>query len=579
MAMRVTYGSRASDLDVQKAPAAARQIARPPCNSLTEAIEAIKADIKAGEESSVPECTTSEITLGFDTILELHRPNIGPYSEGGEHDLPAEFKTGWTAGDPSDGAIGRTYPTASVDAITSYGGKEARAVVQRAASRGIVAAIELADGFKYSMNNAWSAKDADGQRFSYICQDSMQNKDRHANGFTRTLKHLKGEHERGPRKPTYDCKGSVSIKCSMVRRTVDIFYRHYAIHSSVAERRAMPRTPRQRASIGGEGSEVAQPTESGGLLGRLQNEESAFVSPPGSGSQGASNVGRPPKRKRDQDTPNRPGKPPSLVDLLKQSEASEKAKAKPPDKPAPATAPMYPPPMNYDLPSWQAPPPPLPAVKIAKARQPAASAHQPYQPPYQPSAAHQSVYPQDPPQQTPTTARQPSYSDQGHHASQTTQSSSKSANSATPGATPLFTTMKPFRIETPLTLYSGRTRSSCTNCRYGKKKCDEQRPVCGNCAKSGKYDCAYDGAYGYSASAAQQAQMGGWVASQSPASAGGSQVWPQQQTYTPQQSQQQQQQQYQAQSVGSGVPPMSQYQQQGQQGQREESPDPWFPKR
>lgn len=596
MAMRVSYGIRDGELDVQRrSQHGVRQIAKPPCTSVDQAIDTIKADIKAAEEREDPGCTISEVTIGYEAIVELHRPNIGPYSEGGAQDLPPTFKTGWTAGGLDDASGGQGYPTANVDAITGHGDKTARAVVQRAASRAIVAAIEAADGFKYSMNNAWSAKDADGQRFSYICQDSMQNKDRHANGFTRTLKHLKSEQERGPRKPTYDCKGSVSIKCSMIRRTVDIFYRHYAIHSSVAERKAAPPKPRIAAEVGHGASD--KPAESGGLLGRLRNEESAFApSPtPGSASQDGSNIGRPLKRKRNEDTPSRPGKPLSLFELLKQSEAQEKKKSPTSEKPSQTPTSTHPPPINYDLPSWQAPPPPAPAPQAppppkAPAVQQHIEGYPRYQPPYQPSASQQYPYSRpQPPQHTPTSTRprqKPNQHDPGYYG--LTPAASNNANTSTPTSspatgTPLFTTMKasyPFRMETPSSLNAGRTRSSCTNCRYGKRKCDETRPVCSACARAGKFDCAYDGAYGYPASAGQQAGMSAWVAE--PAS--GYSTQKDHPAFVPQKGQGRQRFATPVQGQGGeSVPDLSQYAQGsgsgGGGGQRDESPDPWFPKR
>ena len=583
MSVRISYGSRASDHDPprRETAAGARQI-QPPVSSLQQALNKIKADIDAGEEQAIPECVISEVSVAYDAVLELHRPNIGPYSEGGEHDLPANFKRAWTE-DVSRAS--QTFPTATVDAITNIADRKPQAVVQRAASRGILAAMERMDGFKYSLNNAWSSKDADGQRFSYICQDSMQNKDRHANGFTRTMKHLKGEGERGPRKATYDCKGSVSIKCSMVRRSIDIFYRHYAIHSSVAERKALPRPPRAPQPATGKGSAGNQ---DGGLLGRLQSEKSAFATPPvpGSGSQGGSNIGRPLKRKRDEETPSKPDKSLSLVDLLRQSEAPEKPTT--PVKPAPRS--MHPPPMNYDLPSWQAPPPPppqaKPPVQIPRAGQTTNGAT-PYPPPYQPQ--NHAETPQHHLQRQPSTSSQTpasSHNDSGYYSQTPSQSQSQPTNQA------LFSTLKPTPSAPPPTFYSGRTRSSCTNCRYGKKKCDGTRPVCNNCASVGKFDCAYDGAYGYPASAAQQVQMGGWAAVQSPVQMQtpvSSQGYGQQQyqQYHPPPPQPSQQHIHPPASAQASAPPasMSQYQQAPQHSQpqaggpREESPDPWFPKR
>ena len=50
------------------------------------------------------------------------------------------------------------------------------------ANRSIVAAVEEADGLKYSERHAFNPKTGDdGSRLNYVCQDSLQNKDRKAN--------------------------------------------------------------------------------------------------------------------------------------------------------------------------------------------------------------------------------------------------------------------------------------------------------------------------------------------------------------------------------------------------------------
>lgn len=254
---------------------------RPPCATLDDLTSALKEDMDAAAASLVPECTTSSLSLSVSALIPLHRPNIGPYAEGGEHDLPPSFKTDWTDvdSDEDNGLAKKSFPQAAVERIVYLQDAQLQQTVQRAASRGIVAAIEAMDGFKYSFNNAWAAKDLDGQRFSYICQDSMQNKDRHANGFTRTQKHLKGEGDRGARKQTYDCKGSVSVKCSLARSCIDVHYRHYAIHPTLLERKSMPKQPMPRAVIGADTSggvpASSHQAHSGGLFGRLQSEKSA----------------------------------------------------------------------------------------------------------------------------------------------------------------------------------------------------------------------------------------------------------------------------------------------------------------
>ena len=475
---------------------------KPPCQTLDELAYAIRADIEASEQSSVPECTTSEQSLALSAWLPLHRPNVGPYADGGAHDLPREFKTGWIASSKVAKNGSKLHPQASVQAIISAADPHARQTVQRAASRGIVAAIEATDGFKYAFNNAWASKDEDGMRFSYICQDSTQNKDRHANGFTRTLKHLKQGYERGPRKPTFDCKGSISVKCSMQRQCLDVYYRHYAIHPKVAERDESARptvvqTHREvRRYERPESSKVQVPEvmDTGGLAGKLQKEDSAFRPPPpppaqthgmAEASAQRSNIGRLLKRKRDTDLPvpsSPPGKGLSLAALLKQSQSAKPIKKLPaPETTKPNTYP-HPPPVNYDLPSWQQPAPP-PEQPIPTKQQPSPANFPPgYQQPYQ------SPYVPTPPAPPPTQSH--SRSSQLRQTSEVEAASKYPPRDLSPeqhqphySNTPssprqqskgLFTTMKAMRSDPPappgyVILPSERGKASCTNCRHAKR--------------------------------------------------------------------------------------------------------------
>ena len=477
-----------------------------PCHTLEDLINAIQADIEAGEQSSVPECTTSEVSLSLSAWLPLHRPNIGPYAEGGAQDLPPEFKTSWI-NSGKDGT--KQHPQASVYAIISAPDQDARQTAQRAASRGIVAAIEKMDGFKYTFNNAWAAKDDDGMRFSYICQDSTQNKDRHANGFTRTTKHLKGEGERGPRKPTFDCKGSVSVKCSLQRDCIDVYYRHYAIHPKVKERKPHRyHSDGLRQNYHPPGSQLPRNQESeaaGGLAGKLQEQNYAYtapikppVAPPPkpqamaeANTHQVSNIGKPLKRKRDSDTPIQSGdssKPLSLAELLKQSESAKPKKATPP-KATKATPDARPPPLNYDLPSWQMAPPSM-APQPQGQQQPPPPSKQPvkqptptslppsYQPPYQPMQQPPQPQSQPVPHQSPTQyppAQQQPPPPPQHKYSGLTETYTQSQG--------LFTTMKPVPKDPPpgRHVFPGfvpapshpsqvHAKASCTNCRYGKKE-------------------------------------------------------------------------------------------------------------
>ena len=229
--------------------------------------------------------------------------------------------------------------------------------------------------------------------------------------------------------------------------------------------------------------------DTGGLLGTLRAEESAYSQP--SSMQPpprpeASNISRPLKRKRTSDMgpPPRkdPNRPLSLVELLSQSEdAKSPTKKEPSPKQPPAS--YHPPPVEYSLPSWQAPPPPPPAPPAPPQQQQNQSAwtSTTYAPPYQPQAystqpqARIQPYPQpqgytttqstavpiprDPKQLPPKYQYQPTPSKMG------------------PKAQGLFSTLKPVRkeeltsYEPHFVIYSGsRAKTSCHNCRLSKKK-------------------------------------------------------------------------------------------------------------
>ena len=493
-----TFRSRDGNASITHAPS----LSRPPCQTLEELTNALVEDMEAATRSTVPECTTSELTLALSALVPLHRPIIGPYAEGGTRDLPAEYKTNWIASG-KDGK--KQHPQASAYAVVYANGHEARQTVQRAASRGILTAIERADGFRYSFNNAWAAKDDDGMRFSYICQDSTQNKDRHANGFPKTLKHLKGAGERGPRKETFDCKGSVSVKCSLQKGALEVFYRHYAIHPKVKERTPYPRAPRKlkmpnaispplpSGSLDQNSDQTTNQNvsqgdeETGGLFGKLQNMRFAYVDPSASSkpqamaeanASQASNIGRPLKRKReDEPVYSRPsGKVLSLAEILKQSQT-----AKPPPNSQQTNTPRpngnaHPPPMEYFLPSWQMPPPtPRPPVnkqpQSAPTTQPA-NLPPSYRQPYQPLTPHQPPRPSHPateqehlgyPQQQPKSQGLFTIMKQGRGDLQTTSTQTSPHPGYGAGA-------RAADYAPSLRAFPQQWKDTCLNCRYAKRQ-------------------------------------------------------------------------------------------------------------
>lgn len=208
---------------------------------LDELMNLLQADIDAASKDGVHECVKSELSLGGNAFVPLMRPNIGPYADGGNQDLPADFKKNFTedlakekrasqqkdnqtesqtqsqdpsqqdnetpAAQPENGTSEAQEPTSSsatqqtpskpaipeeedplkncpnatVDCILNIADTDVRSIIQRAASRGLVQRIVNLDGYKYMFNNFWTSRvDGDGLRFSYTCRDSLQNKDRYA---------------------------------------------------------------------------------------------------------------------------------------------------------------------------------------------------------------------------------------------------------------------------------------------------------------------------------------------------------------------------------------------------------------
>lgn len=364
----------------------------------------LKSNIDAGSHSVEPECTSLVLSLAPEALLPLRRPNVGPFAEGGDRDLPAEFKTPWSNlgdGENGGGIPGplpprkKSHPQATVQQILSCH-SDARSSVQRAASRGIVAAIEAVDGFRYSFNNTWNAKEDAGLRFSYICQDSLQSRDRHANDFSRTQEPEKAEKERGPTKATYDCKGTVGVKCSLNKWTLEVVYRHAAIHeqswrSLARKMKPAVRRPRGDAHV----LASKQNTTTGGLRGQLQAEYAAsmeltdYRSRSPSGRNETSNVGKPLKRKRSEPSSYSRTlvEPLSLVDLLRQSEATKRPPV-PLQVPSQITPPTNGVAITYDLPSLQTPTRPSPFTALERRPRAARPTQLPplsYAPPYQPS--------------------------------------------------------------------------------------------------------------------------------------------------------------------------------------------------
>lgn len=217
--------------------------------SVLDLTNALRAEIHNSTHHDPQHICAIQLTLGPSALVPLERPKRGPYSKGGAQDLPAEFRTEelapTTAEEQEHGtrSVG-TAPFATVEAICGIKHADHRMIVQRAASRGIKDAIEAVDGHRYILNNFWPAGRLKGEdidhRSSYICLDSMQNKDRSVNGGSKVMKRVMTQGRFEARKPTYDCKGNVSIKVNSQSRTMVVVYKHIPLHLTVAERKGKP---------------------------------------------------------------------------------------------------------------------------------------------------------------------------------------------------------------------------------------------------------------------------------------------------------------------------------------------------
>ncbi|KAG9189340.1 hypothetical protein G6011_06208 [Alternaria panax] len=112
-----------------------------------------------------------------------------------------------------------------------------RLKVQRAIARSIIEAIQNIDGFKYSERSAQNKEGSDGTRLKYVCQDSLQKRDRRSN-TKKEKSHNGGDSEakvkrQGPAMlPTYDCRGAIHVKFSLKRDAINVVYKHNPIHTA-----------------------------------------------------------------------------------------------------------------------------------------------------------------------------------------------------------------------------------------------------------------------------------------------------------------------------------------------------------
>ncbi|KAF2497706.1 hypothetical protein BU16DRAFT_322903 [Lophium mytilinum] len=106
---------------------------------------------------------------------------------------------------------------------------------QRVVAKSIIEVFQKVDGFKYTERQA-SNNIEDGTRFKFVCADSLQNRDRVANGASRSQGSSALPIERKPdkHKATFDCGGSICITFSLKKDCINVVYRHNPIHGAYA---------------------------------------------------------------------------------------------------------------------------------------------------------------------------------------------------------------------------------------------------------------------------------------------------------------------------------------------------------
>ncbi|KAK1090579.1 hypothetical protein LTR48_008020, partial [Friedmanniomyces endolithicus] len=216
----------------------------------------------------------------------------------------------------------------------------------------------------------------------------------------------------------------------------------------------------------------------GGLHGALQDQRMTSTNAKGAASYPDRTEVYVPsrKRKRPWEVPAPPpNKPLSLLELLQQSEGAKSPTATQKADVKPTSTSALPPPIDYNLPSWQppAPPPPFPVVTpLATGKGPMSYRDwksAPYPPPYQPQQQTRigSFAPVAIPRLQP-----------GYQTKPTPQAYQGLPSSKQhPKAQGMFSTLKPVRkdeyagFEPQFVAYNGqRAKTSCYPCRMSKRK-------------------------------------------------------------------------------------------------------------
>ncbi|KAI9691502.1 MAG: hypothetical protein M1822_007573 [Bathelium mastoideum] len=168
------------------------------------------------------------------------------------------------------------YLLSTAGALNASDPDAERMAKQRAVARAIVDAVQAVDGYRYARSGGHVLKAERGSVMIFVCNDSVQNKDRLANA--RGLSQAQGagrkgigegegggtgggeggadggveeEEEEGKGKkkrrggsrlrPTYDCSGAVTVKFRSKSQVLEVEYRHLMVHRETAWRDQGPR--------------------------------------------------------------------------------------------------------------------------------------------------------------------------------------------------------------------------------------------------------------------------------------------------------------------------------------------------
>ncbi|KAI1617032.1 hypothetical protein EDD37DRAFT_604313 [Exophiala viscosa] len=127
------------------------------------------------------------------------------------------------------------------DALQHSGDPKEQMLTQKAISKTLVETVQEADGYHYSFHNYWVSREDQACRFSYFCNDSVLNKGRAANeGASKIRQGVK------VRKPVWDCQGTVAVKFSLTKMSLEVHYKHIPMHPTFDERAPAPRNGSKR---------------------------------------------------------------------------------------------------------------------------------------------------------------------------------------------------------------------------------------------------------------------------------------------------------------------------------------------